>query len=370
MKFKDARTSGVFGTAWFALAVMVVVAGARAGSFADEIEAARAEIRKNVASKAPGVSIAIGQDGKIVWSEGFGFADLANRKPVTPQTEFRIGSVSKPFTAVGLMLLVEQGKIDLDTDIHKYIRDFPDKGAAITPRELGGHLAGIRAYHGKEFFSNRHYDLLRTGLKIFQDDPLLSKPGEKYSYSSYGFNLIGVAMESVARDTFTNYMQQAVFTPLRMSNTLPDEAGHEPAECSRFYILDDKTNFVLGPLVDNSYKWPSGGFLSTPEDLVRFGMAMLQPGFLKPGSFDTMFTSQKTTAGKSIGYGIGWGIGKDAHGEPRWCHFGGAVGGSAALLLYPDHHLVIAIASNYEDALEHADNSIQLIKDDFIVQSK
>ena len=347
---------------------MLLVAGARAAPLADQVSAARAEIHKNLASTAPGFSIAIGRDGKIIWSEGFGFADLANRKPVTPQTQFRIGSVSKPLTAVGLMLLVEQGKIELDADIHKYVTDFPDKGAVITVRELGGHLAGIRVYHGKEFFSNRHYDSLRTGLKIFQDDPLVSKPGEKYYYSSYGFNLIGVAMEFAAHDTFTNYMQREVFTPLQMRNTVPDEAGHEPPECSRFYILDSKTNFVLGPPVDNSYKWPSGGFLSTPEDLVRFGMAVLQPGFLKRVSLDTMFTSQKTAAGTNTNYGIGWGIGQDARGERHWAHFGGAVGGSAALLLYPDSHLVIAISSNYENALEHADESIHLIKEDFTSQ--
>jgi CubicO group peptidase (beta-lactamase class C family) len=263
------------------------------------------------------------------------------------------------------MLLVEQGKIDLDADIHKYVPDFPDKNAVITIRELGGHLAGIRHYRGKEFLSNLHYDSLRAGLKIFQDDPLLSKPGEKYSYSSYGFNLIGAAMEAPAHDAFTNYMRQAVFAPLQMSSTMADEAGHEPPECSRFYILDGKTNFVLGPAVDNSYKWPSGGFLSTPEDLARLGMAMLQPGFLKRGSLDTMFTSQKTPDGKSTGYGIGWGVRLDARRGRLWCHFGGAVGGSSGLLLYPDSHLVIAVAANYEEALEHADKSLEVIERDF-----
>jgi serine beta-lactamase-like protein LACTB len=372
MKFKKARVLSDFGTGWFALGVVLFVAGARAASLADEISAARAEVRKNIADKAPGFSIAIGRDGKILWSEGFGFADLANRKPVTPQTQFRIGSVSKPLTAVGLMLLIQQGKIDLDADIHKYVTDFPDKNAVITIRELGGHLAGIRHYRGNEFLSNSHYDSLRAGLKIFQDDPLLFKQGEKDSYSSYGFNLIGAAMEPAARDTFTNYNSPTICGKrfscrCRMSHTIADEAGHEPPECTRFYVLNNKTNFVLGPAVDNSYKWPSGGFLSTPADLARLGMALLEPSFLKPASLDTMLTSQKTAAGKSIGYGIGWGIRRDAHGERLWCHFGGAVGGSAGLLLYPDSHLVIAMASNYEDTLDHVNDSIQLIEDDFAV---
>lgn len=350
---------------WIALAVMLLVAGARADSLSDAIDAARTEVRQHLASKAPGFSIAIGRDGKIVWSEGFGFADVANHKPVTPQTQFRIGSVAKPLTAAGLMLLVEQGKIDLDADIHKYVTDFPDKGAVITIRELGGHLSGIRHYRGSEFLSNVHYDTLRASLKIFENDPLLFKPGEQYAYSSYGFNLIGAAMESAARETFTNYMVRAVFAPLQMSNTMADVAGHERPGCSRCYILDSKTNFVLAPPVDNSYKWPSGGFVSTPEDLVRFGQAMLKPGFLKRASLDTMLTSQKSAAGSSTGYGIGWFIRRDSHGGRIWSHSGGAVGGSADLLVYPDENLVIAVASNYEDTLDRASNSIHAIVADF-----
>jgi len=358
------------GSIRLALVIGLIETTVRAEPLANEIGVARAEIRQNISSLAPGFSIAVALEGKIIWSEGFGWADVANRKPVTPQTQFRVGSVAKSLTAAGLMLLVEQGKINLDADIHKYVADFPDKGASITLRELGGHLAGIRHYRGRESFSNQHYDSLRPGLKIFENDPLLSKPGEKYSYSSYGFNLIGVAMESAVGVTFTNYMRQSVFMPLQMSHTVPDEAGHEPADCSRFYILDSNTNFVLAPPVDNSYKWPSGGFLSTPEDLVRFGMALLHPGFLQRESLGTMFTSQKTTNGKSIGYGIGWIIRRDAHGGRLWAHTGGSVGGSAELLLYPDRHLVMAIAFNDESALEHAVKSIEVIEKIFTEPSK
>jgi CubicO group peptidase (beta-lactamase class C family) len=271
------------------------------------------------------------------------------------------------------MRLVEQGKIDLDADIHNYITDYPDRSAVITIRELGGHLAGIRAYRGNEFLSNEHYGSLRAGLNLFQNDPLLFKPGEKFSYSSYGFNLIGAAMESAAHEKFVDYMQQAVFTPLQMSNTIPDETLNEPSAYARFYVLDtSKTNFVLAPPVDNRYKLPSAGYLSTPEDLVRFGMAMLQPGFLKRASLDTMFTSQKTANGQRTGYGIGWYIDRDAHGKGRrvWFHDGGAVGGSAWLILYPDNRMVIAMSFNYEHAVENTGNSIRLIADAFAVPSK
>jgi CubicO group peptidase (beta-lactamase class C family) len=364
-------TLTLFSRARFAVAIVLLVATAHAASLADAIDAARSEVRQNLASKAPGFAIAIGRDGKILWSEGFGFADLANQKPVTPQTRFRIGSVSKPLTAAGLMLLVEQDKINLDGDIHKYVPDFPDKGAPITIRELAGHLAGIRHYRGDEFSSDRHYDSVQAGLKIFQDDPLLFQPGEKYSYSSYGFNLLSVAMESAAHEKFRDWMQQAVFTPLQMNHTSPDEARHEPPQCTCFYQLGaGQTNFVPAPSVDNSYKLASGGFLSTPEDLVHFGFAMLHPGFLKRASLDTMFASQKTAAGQSTGYGIGWFIRRDLHGHRLWSHSGGAIGGSSDLLIYPDSGLVIAMASNYEDTQDQAGNSIQSVADDFTILLK
>jgi CubicO group peptidase (beta-lactamase class C family) len=190
------------GRARLLIALALLVATAHAASLREAIDAARAHVRQNLASKAPGLSIAVGRDGKILWSEGFGFADLAAHKPVTPQTQFRIGSVSKPLTAAGLMLLMEEGKIDLDADIHKYVPDYPDKGAPITTRQLAGHLAGIRHYRGKEFYSGQHYDSIQAGLKIFEDDPLLFKPGEAFSYSSYGFNLISVVMESASQQKF------------------------------------------------------------------------------------------------------------------------------------------------------------------------
>jgi CubicO group peptidase (beta-lactamase class C family) len=137
------------------------------------------------------------------------------------------------------------------------------------------------------------------------------------------------------------------------------------------------TNFALAPAMDYSSKWASAGFLSTPEDLVRFGCAMLYPGFLKRASLQAMFTSQKTAAGESTGYGIGWFVHwrtptvVETHGQPVWFHDGGVVGGNAILLIHPDTGLVIALACNYDNPLAQFGpldkNSIQLITDDFAV---
>jgi serine beta-lactamase-like protein LACTB len=349
---------------YIGILLVFLAAAVPAATQSEAIDAARSHVTQNLLPKAPGVSIAVGYDGIIVWSEGFGVADVAAQKPVTTNTQFRIGSVSKPLTAAGLMLLVEQGKIDLDADIHQYVPDFPHKDVVITTRELAGHLAGIRHYRGTEVYLNQHYDSVRTGLKIFEDDPLLFKPGEKYSYSSYGFNLISMVMENAAQKKFLDYMQQSVFGPLQMEGTVADDTRRQIPDRSRFYQRHSgSTNFVEAPAVDSSYKWASGGFLSTPDDLVHFGMAMLHPGLLKQSSMDAMFTSQKTSAGKSTGYGIGWIVAHDPKGRRVWYHTGGSIGGTAILEVRPDSRLVIAILWNCDEALDKV--GVKLIADDF-----
>ena len=155
------------------------------------------------AAKVPGLSVAVAMDGKIVWSEGFGYADLEAKKAVVPTTRFRIGSVSKPLTAAGLVLLVQRGQLDLDAPVQKYISDFPVKPeGVITTRLVAGHLAGIRHYRGSETHLNRPFANVREGLKLFESDPLLSPPGTKYNYSTYGWSLVSAVMESAVHRDF------------------------------------------------------------------------------------------------------------------------------------------------------------------------
>jgi CubicO group peptidase (beta-lactamase class C family) len=311
-------------------------------------EHARAVAKEWLARGIPGVSVAVAVDGKIVYSEGFGYADLEQRVPAWPTTKFRIGSISKPLTATALMQLVEQGKIDLDAPVQKYVPSFPDKGAVITTRMLAGHLAGIRHYQGDEFTISKHYDAVLDGIKIFADDPLVSRPGKEYHYSSYGFNLVSAVIESASSENFLSYMRDHVFAPLGLRNTLPDQPTDIIAERARFYRTAKDKPVQNAPFVDNSYKWAGGGFLSTAEDLARFGSALLQPGFLKPESLLLLFTSQKTADGKESGYGIGWGVRTSKSGQRIYEHSGGAVGGTSQLILYPDAHVVVAMICNFE----------------------
>ena len=309
---------------------------------------ARAVAKEWLARGIPGVTLAVAVDGQIVYSEGFGYADLEQRVPVWPTTKFRIGSVSKSLTSVALVQLVEQGKIDLDAPVQKYVPSFPDKGAVITTRQVAGHLAGIRHYQGDEFLIQKHYDNVLDGLKIFQDDPLVSQPGKEFNYSSYGFNLVSAVIESAAKEKFLTYMRDNVFAPLGMRSTVADEPSEIIPQRARFYDQPKDKPEENAPYVDNSYKWAGGGFLSSSEDLVKFGSALLQPGFLKPESLRLLFTSQKTANGKESGYGIGWFVGKSKSGKRIYHHSGGSVGGTSQLILYPDAHVVVAMICNFQ----------------------
>ena len=294
----------------------------------------------------PGLAISVAVDGRVVYAEGFGYADLEQRVAAWAGTRFRIGSISKPLTAVALMQLVEQRKIDLDAPVQQYVPSFPDKGAKITPRLLAGHLGGIRHYKDDEFLSAKHYDSIVEGLKIFASDPLVAPPGSKYSYSTYGFNLLSAAIESAAAEPFLDYMQRHVFDALGLAHTTADQNRPLIDQRSRFYARPNDGPFENAPYVDNSYKWAGGGFLSSAEDVVRFGSALLQPGFLTADSLKLLFTSQKTTAGQETAYGMGWAIHKSQSGQRVYEHSGGSVGGSCQLIIYPDTHVVVAMLTN------------------------
>ncbi len=319
-------------------------------AYAATVARERTLVCERLATRIPGVQVAVAVNGKLVWSEGFGYADAAPKRPVTRETQFRIGSVSKPLTATAVALLYEQGKLDLDAPVQRYVPTFPEKGYPITTRQLGGHLAGIRHYEGQEFFSNRHYATVLDGLKIFQGDSLLFPPGTRFSYSSYAWNLVSAVVEGASGDDFLHYMSMHVLRPLGLTHTAPDRVDSLVPGRTQFYDRDSAGILHIAPTVDNSYKWAGGGFISTAEDLVRFGSALLDPGFLKPETLDLLFTSQRTSAGTETGYGIGWFVRTDSLGH-RWAfHGGSAVGGTAVFGLDRDSRVVVAILTNLSDA--------------------
>jgi CubicO group peptidase (beta-lactamase class C family) len=309
----------------------------------DAVRAARTAVRAVMDSAGvPGASVAVGVGDGIVWSEGFGWADLEQRVPVTPLTRFRVGSVSKTMTASGLGLLVERGRVDLDEPVQRYVPDFPEKRWPVTTRQLGGHTAGIRHYRGNEMLSAKSFPTVASGLTIFAEDTLLFEPETGYAYSSYGWNLLSAVMEGASGRPFLAFMRDEVFEPLGLRNTVAEHMDSIIPWRTRYYEQGEDGRLVHAPYVDNSYKWAGGGFLSTPEDLVRFGRAHLRPGFLRAATLAELQEPQTLRNGESTGYGIGWRRYPQDDGDQALGHSGGSVGGTTLLLLVPEHDLVVA----------------------------
>ncbi|HEY4733768.1 MAG: serine hydrolase domain-containing protein [Gemmatimonadaceae bacterium] len=320
------------------------------GSLPDRaaIDSGRAIILRGLTrAGTPGASVTVMRNGQTVWSEGLGLADVENRVPVTTLTKFRIGSVSKSLTASAVGLLVESGKLDLDAPVQRYVPSFPEKRYPITTRQVAGHLAGIRHYVNDEFLSARHYKDVTESLNIFANDSLLFRPGDRYSYSTYGFVLVSAVVEGAAREPFLAFMQRRVLDPAGMRNTVAEFPDSLIPNRARFYTRSDSLSpTVNAPYVDQSNKWAGGGYLSNTEDLARFGDAMITGKIVKPATLDLLWTSQRTNDGKATGYGIGWVVATDSAGRQVVRHSGGSDGGTALLVLYPKQRMVFAFLFN------------------------
>ena len=315
-----------------------------ARDFAKEIAKVRPLVpRMQRAFGAPGVAIAIAAGGKLVWSESCGFADRERRTPVRRTTQFRIGSVSKTLTAVAAGRLQQQGRLAFDAEVQRYVPDFPRKSRPITPRQLGGHLGGIRHYEGTEALNTTHYDSVRSSLAVFEADSLVAEPGERFHYSSYGFNLLGAAVEGAAGQPFAAAVEELVLAPLRMTRTRLDEGGRIGR--ARFYEVTSSRGAVPAPPIDLSDRFPSGGFLSTAEDLARFGIGITSRAFLSARTQSVLFTSQKTAAGQPTGYGLGFELGESPVGRVVG-HTGNVVGGTSFIFVHPRSRVVVAMTTN------------------------
>jgi serine beta-lactamase-like protein LACTB len=253
---------------------------------------------------APGLSLTVAAGGKIVWSVSCGYADVKSRRPVTARTRFRIGSVSKTLTATVLADYAESGRVDLDAAVDRYV-DFPSHGGAITLRRLAGHLAGIRHYESQaEAVNRRHFASVTATLALFAGDPLVAEPGSHFSYSSYGYDVIGAALERVSGRDFPSLVREAVLAPAHMRETTLATAPR--AARATFYELKDSGGVRVAPPIDLSDRLPAGGFLSTAEDLARFGIALTDGTLVRQrdGGDDVPLTADDCGRGDGLRPGL------------------------------------------------------------------
>jgi len=357
----------ILGMWWFASAtatplhpdprdVPSVTKSAPAQGWADAVEQGRQVVRAGlIEQNLPGLSVAVGAAGEIVWAEGFGWADLENRVPVSPGTRFRIGTASTALTSAAVGLLLEKDQLKLDEKIQTYVPEFPEKQWPVTMRHLMGHTAGIRNDGGDEGpLLSKHCERPVEGLEPFAERELLFAPGTQYRYSSYGWILVSAAVEAAADEPFLTFMRRQIFEPLGMDDTKPDSADEAIPNRATFYFpkfaADPHYGLHLTRRLDYSCYAGASAFLSTPSDLVRFGMAISTGKLLQPATVQLLQAPQRLAAGEETGYGLGWDLEtvELAGAQTRWAgHDGTTMGGMVvSFITFPEHGLVVAVMSN------------------------
>jgi CubicO group peptidase (beta-lactamase class C family) len=325
-------------------------------AWAGAVERGRQIVRTGLTEQnLPGLSVAVGVRDEIVWVEGFGWADLEGKVPVTPGTRFRIGTASTALTSAAAGLLLEKGRLTLDEKIQTYVPEVPEKPWPVTVRQLMGHMAGVRNDGGDEgpLLSQR---CARTvdGVQFFAKDSLLFEPGTEFRYSSYGWILVSAAVEAAAGEPLFTFTRQQIFEPLVMDDTGPDSATEAIPDRATSYFprfaADPRYGLHLMRPIDYSCYAGSSALLSTPSDLVRFGLAITSGKLLQPATVQLLQASQRLTSGEETGYGLGWDLElASLAGKPARLigHDGESLGGMvASLVTFPEHGIVVAVTSN------------------------
>jgi serine beta-lactamase-like protein LACTB len=303
----------------------------------------------------PGVSVAVGIGDTIVWAEGFGFADMEARTPLTPKHRMRIGTASKVLTSAAVGLLIEQGQLKLDETIQTRVPAYPVKQWPVTLRHLMGHTAGVVNDQGDEGpLLALRCDRPVEAVQHFAQEPLLFEPGTKFKYSSYGWILVSAAVEAAAGEPYLKFLRDTIFDPLGMRDTLADSSAEADAQRVTPYFprfAADPT-YGLDLMRDLDYTCYAGAsiFVSTPSDLVRFGMAIQGGKLLQKSTVEMLQTSQKLRSGGETGYGLGWDLETVQLLEKTVRmvgHDGDSLGGMVSTLMtFREQGLVVAVISN------------------------
>jgi serine beta-lactamase-like protein LACTB len=335
--------------------VPFVTAPAVAAGWEDTVMQAReTAIASLVEQNLPGMSVAVGVNGELVWAEGFGWADLEERVKYTPDTRFRIGTASTAITSAAAGLLIEQNRLKLDENIRTYVPEFPAKQWPVTVRQLMSGTAGIRGDGGDEEDLRAHCERPAEGLRKFSDSDLRYEPGSEFRYSSYGWILMSAAIEAAAGDSFNAFVRRNIFEPLGMTDTRLDSPSASLSNQANFYFPRFKADPTYGPQepmeADFSCFSGAAGFVSTSADLARFGMAVSGGKLLQPATVHMLQAPQKTSGGKDTGYGLGWDLETATlAGEAVVIagHDGVLMGGNvSSLMIFRERGIVVAVISN------------------------
>jgi CubicO group peptidase (beta-lactamase class C family) len=273
-------------------------------------------------SSPPGLSVAVGYDDTIIFSEGFGYSNLKSKKRVTPKTPFRAGSLSRMVTITALVKLIEKGALAFDDLVDQQLSNYPKKEYAINIKQLAIGLSGMPHLSEDDNLETRQYNSVEDALNVFSHIPLAHKPGDKYQYSIHGYTLLSRMMEKASNKDFLSLINDDLFVPLSLSSTGPEVLSNSSMERSELYDLHPEginknlPTQIIDP-ANYSYSWAGAGLLSTPTGLVKLTGAY-SSGFVREDIVDTMFERQRLNNGDTIRQGIGWDQNWDMADRARW----------------------------------------------------
>lgn len=326
----------------------------------DRFQSIRELIHRKLADgSAPSMAVAVAQHGKIVWEEGFGWANREKKIPATADTMYSLASISKPFTATGLMTLVQAGKIDLDKPIDDYLGSAKLKArvgeaSQATVRRVANHSAGL-PLHAQFFVRGGPVPPPSDDETIRRYGNIMTVPGEHFQYSNLGYGLLGYVLSRVSGQSYADFMREAVFRKLGLTHTSVDI----PPGLEKFEAVRYDENGAPIPLYDSDHAGASAVY-SSAHDLIRFGMFHLkdhlagQSPILSDASLDEMHRATMNTGNARTnngnGYGVGWGVGDNrADGYRTLAHGGGMPGVSTELILVPSEDIAVAVLLNARD---------------------
>lgn len=298
--------------------------------------------------KTVGMTIGFMKDD-FVWVKGYGYADLENKAPAHAESAYRLASVTKPMTALAVLQLVEKGKLNLDAEVQTYVPSFPKKPWPVTVRQVLGHLGGISHYKNpaNELHIKEHRST-REAIAIFENFDLVAEPGTRYSYSSYGYNLLGAIVEAASGMSFGEYMRQNVWQPAGMNNTrLDNPLDVIPNRVRGYQLVDGQVK--NSEFIDISSRFAAGGTRSTVPDLLKFARGVMENKLVKSDTMNLMATSMSTRAGRLTNYGMGWET-SPSNGRYMLVHSGGQQETRTLLYILPTRRLALAVAVNFEGA--------------------
>ena len=323
------------------------------GKYAAKLRAFEDFVRQQMEkNKIPGLTIGFVKDNYI-WIKGFGYADLENKVPAQADSAYRYASVQKSMTAVAILQLVEQGNINLDAEVQTYVPYFPKKKYPITVRQLLYHLGGIPHYVNRDLEQHiKEHKTTREAIAIFENFELVAEPGTKFSYSSYGYNLLGAVIEGASKQSYADYMREHIWQPLGMKDTrMDDPLALIPNRVRGYQLINGELK--NSEFVDVSSRFAAGGARGTVTDLLRFMKGLNDGKILSPKSVDLMYAPMRTRDGnisgfpKTAGYAMGWNLAPQTDGLVV-INDGGQQETRTFILSFPSKKFALAVAQNLE----------------------